>query len=146
MNSAPHRRVGRRVSPDAWGTGALLTNVPPEMRGMTADPDADRKVNVLGFALVFDPFVPDAPGFSIRPAPGGAVDLEYRRRTDTDRLTYTVLQSTDLLDWAPVSGELFAETVVPRVGAPYETVTALQAAPLPSGPSYYRLLIESLEH
>ena len=84
--------------------------------------DNDRRSNWGEFAFGSHPGVPDPahPGLPAILREGGTLSLSFLRRTDaaTIGLDYTVMQSTDLLNWDPWSGTF---EIAPEAGD-YERV------------------------
>ena len=109
---------------------------------LQADPDRDRRPNLLEFAIGGDPNV-DAeenllPGMEDN---GGAFEYVYRRRRDaaSSGLSYTVLRSTNLEanEW---SADGVTETVSTPVDSLHEEVTN---SIVPSEKVFLRLQVES---
>lgn len=108
-------RVTYFGAPEATGDAADL-----------ADPDADGLVNLVEYALGFDPKEADVAALPATASADGQWVFNYTRPVDRSDLTYTVQVSTNLQTWATVAQEQAAvvgdtatwRAVYPQAGNP----------------------------
>lgn len=108
-------RVTYFGAPEATGDAADL-----------ADPDADGLVNLVEYALGFDPKEADVAALPATASADGQWVFNYTRPVDRSDLTYTVQVSTNLQSWTTVAQEQAAvvgdtatwRAVYPQTGNP----------------------------
>lgn len=108
-------RVTHFGAPEATGNAADL-----------ADPDADGLVNLVEYALGFDPNEVDLAALPATASAEGQWVFNYTRPVDRSDLTYTVQVSTNLQSWTTVAQEQAAvvgdtatwRAVYPQAGNP----------------------------
>jgi hypothetical protein len=74
--------------------------------GPTANPSGDGVVNLLKYAFNLNPLTPNTGELPSVVQSGGNLLLTYLKNDAATDLTYTVLQSTDMVTWTPASATL----------------------------------------
>lgn len=88
-------------------TGMYVTRISSQIAAIYSitdpfgDPDDDGIFNLLEYALRLDPLTPDVNALPTIERSADTVSLTYRKSNAASDLTFTVEQSTDLVNWAP---------------------------------------------
>jgi hypothetical protein len=116
----------------AWAMAAGLTG---PNTNMAADPDGDHIVNLGEYALGLSPTVPNATGLPTLARTNSGFVFRYRRPNWVSGVTYSVLTSTDFLNWT------MANPVVESLTTTSQTFVVT----LPQGPprGFARLVLTS---
>ncbi len=75
----------------------------PAISAPEANPAADGTPNLLKYAYNLDPLQPSAAHQPVATKEAGSLALTYTKMPGATDLAYTVEQSTDLTQWAPVA-------------------------------------------
>ena len=75
----------------------------PAISGDLADPDHDRLVNLMEYALHLDPTRPSSAGSPYLEKSPASLSLIYTKVIGATDLIYAVEKSSDLIKWAPAS-------------------------------------------
>lgn len=103
--------------PDIWKLARGLDPASSaSANGPLGDPDADRRVNLLEYALNRDPLASDADpitcGTQMDPLDSASyLAVSYPRRIGATNLTYLVQTSTDLLSWSDATASLLTTSI-----------------------------------
>ena len=108
---------------DVFTTGELTD---PDISGDAVDLDSDGMSNLLEYALVSDPKVPDPGNLpDLIMVPDGSVvhpALRYRRRPGSGDLAYSIESSRDLINWLPEESTVLVDSSNNGDGSVTDTV------------------------
>jgi pectate lyase/pectin methylesterase-like acyl-CoA thioesterase len=98
--SAPYTLTVQAPSGLSYAAWAAAKGLPLGQDGFTADPDADRIVNLLEYYLGLQPTVSDPTGLPTGKIEGANFVFRFTRAKNANEATARVLVSSDLVVWA----------------------------------------------